>query len=65
MQSDLKPSGLPSDLNSTEKRLHPPAPKTQPRLDELLDEALEDTFPASDPVSITQPSKFRGAARKG
>jgi len=24
-------------------------------LDELLDEALEDTFPASDPLSITQP----------
>ena len=24
-------------------------------LDELLDEALEDTFPASDPPSMTQP----------
>ena len=25
-------------------------------LDEALDDGLEDTFPASDPVSITQPS---------
>ncbi len=25
-------------------------------LDEVLDGGLEDTFPASDPVSITQPS---------
>jgi hypothetical protein len=26
------------------------------KLDEKLDRALEDTFPASDPVSITEPS---------
>lgn len=25
------------------------------RLDEALDEGLEETFPASDPVSVTQP----------
>jgi hypothetical protein len=25
--------------------------------EEELDEGLEDTFPASDPVSVTQPSK--------
>ena len=25
-------------------------------LDRVLDDGLEDTFPASDPVSITQPS---------
>lgn len=25
------------------------------RLDEELDEALQDTFPASDPVKLTQP----------
>jgi nicotinate phosphoribosyltransferase len=25
-------------------------------LDKVLDEGLEDTFPASDPVSVTQPS---------
>ena len=26
------------------------------RLDEALDEGLEETFPASDPVSVTQPA---------
>lgn len=25
------------------------------RIDDLLDDALEETFPASDPVSVTQP----------
>lgn len=34
-----------------------PDPKTpdETHLDELLDEALEDSFPASDPPSMTQP----------
>ena len=64
MQSDLKPSDpKPSDLNSAEKRRHPAAPSIQPQVDELLDEALEDTFPASDPVSLTQPAKVRAATR--
>jgi hypothetical protein len=31
--------------------------KRKPKLDELLDEALEETFPASDPVSLSQPAK--------
>jgi hypothetical protein len=26
------------------------------RLDEALDEGLEETFPASDPVAVTQPA---------
>jgi hypothetical protein len=34
-----------------------PKPKDDKRrLDEKLDRALEDTFPASDPVAITQPA---------
>lgn len=42
-------------------------PKRQPALvtiDELLDEALNETFPASDPVALTQPSRRRRAALK-
>ena len=38
------------------------------RLDEALDEGLKETFPASDPVSVTQPapSKQEGdPKRKG
>jgi hypothetical protein len=41
-----------------------PAPKRQLAalaVDAMLDEALDETFPASDPVSLTQPSRRRRA----
>jgi hypothetical protein len=44
-----------------------PAPARGPALvaiDALLDEALDETFPASDPVALTQPSLRRRAALK-
>jgi hypothetical protein len=44
-----------------------PPPKRRPALvavDALLDEALAETFPASDPVALTQPSRQRRAALK-
>lgn len=31
--------------------------KEKKRLDRALDEGLEETFPASDPVNLTQPPK--------
>lgn len=31
--------------------------KEKEKLDERLDEGLEETFPASDPVNLTQPPK--------
>ncbi len=36
----------PKDVNNAEKR----------RLDEALEEGLEETFPGSDPVNVTQPA---------
>jgi hypothetical protein len=30
------------------------------RLEQALEEGLEETFPASDPVSVTQPSSTKG-----
>jgi hypothetical protein len=30
------------------------------RLDDALDEGLEETFPGSDPVSVTQPAPSEG-----
>jgi hypothetical protein len=30
------------------------------RLDEVLEEGLEETFPASDPVNVTQPAPSKG-----
>jgi hypothetical protein len=34
----------------------PTSAKTKRKLDDKLDHALEDTFPASDPVSFVEPS---------
>jgi hypothetical protein len=33
------------------------------RLDEALHEGLEETFPASDPVNVTQPAPSKGDHR--
>lgn len=33
-----------------------PSPSSKSKLDDKLDKALEDTFPASDPVAIAEPS---------
>jgi hypothetical protein len=53
---------LKADKTTKTKR---PAPKRQPAelaVDAMLDEALDETFPASDPVSLTQPSSRRRRA---
>jgi hypothetical protein len=39
------PRSDPKDVKATEKR----------QLDRALDEGLEETFPGSDPVNVTQP----------
>src|SRR3954453_15510844 len=39
-----------NEVKATEKRL----------LDEALEEGLKQTFPASDPVSVTQPAPSKG-----
>jgi hypothetical protein len=44
------PRSVPKDTKSAEKRL----------LDQALDEGLEETFPASDPVNVTQPPPSKG-----
>ena len=44
------PRSDPRDVKSAEKR----------RLDQALDEGLEETFPASDPVNVTQPPPSKG-----
>jgi hypothetical protein len=44
------PRSDPKTVKGAEKR----------RLDEALDEGLEETFPGSDPVSVTQPAPSKG-----
>ena len=38
--------------------------KRQERLERKLEEGLEDTFPASDPVAVTEPARERAAANR-
>jgi hypothetical protein len=42
----IAPRSKPTDAEDHEKR----------RLDEALEEGLEETFPGSDPVNVTQPA---------
>jgi hypothetical protein len=44
------PRSNPKDVKDAEKR----------RLDQALEEGLEETFPASDPVNVTQPPPSKG-----
>jgi hypothetical protein len=44
------PRSKPEDSKVAEKR----------RLDQALEEGLEETFPASDPVNVTQPPPSKG-----
>ena len=37
------------------KKVKKQDPKSKDELEQELDEALEETFPASDPPSVTQP----------
>jgi hypothetical protein len=37
--------------------------KEERRLEDSLEKGLEDTFPASDPVEVTQPPPTRGDKR--
>ena len=48
MSGPTSPS--PKDADNAEKR----------RLDEALEEGLEETFPGSDPVNVTQPPPSKG-----
>ncbi len=51
--------------HKAEKTTKTSAAKRHPaplNVDEMLDEALVETFPASDPVALTQPSRRRRAA---
>ncbi len=50
VRSGSRPRRVEKDAESVDKR----------RLDSALEEALEETFPASDPVNLTQPPPSKG-----
>ena len=46
---------------STPRRKHEkPDSEEKHRLDDALEEGLEETFPASDPVNVIQPAPSKG-----
>jgi nicotinate phosphoribosyltransferase len=48
------------------KPADPAKPKTKrERLEEALEEGLKETFPASDPVSVTEPAPTRPGNGRG
>ena len=47
------PKKVPEKPDAAEKR----------ELDNVLEEGLEETFPASDPVNVTQPAPSKGDQR--
>jgi hypothetical protein len=51
------------DKFDDDKRVNPPEGEEQDEEDEGLDEALYDTFPASDPVSVVQKGEPTAPAR--
>jgi hypothetical protein len=49
-------------MSMTGSRAHPETPKSREKrqLDEALEEGLQETFPGSDPVNVTQPAPSKG-----
>jgi hypothetical protein len=57
----LHPLPLPDQESAMARTIENTAKKDQSKDDDTkLDEALDDTFPASDPPSITDPTKHIG-----
>jgi hypothetical protein len=54
--SQAEPAGLERNVKDRTGKRREQAAVRRDRLDHALDRGLEDTFPASDPVSIIQPS---------
>lgn len=50
---------MPNKPKSAAAKAKHPKPDKQ-RLERELEEGLEDTFPASDPVAVTEPAAQRG-----
>ena len=47
---------MPRTTKPTKPKKPEPADEVKRRLDRALEEGLEETFPASDPVAVTEPA---------
>ncbi|MGE3148332.1 MAG: hypothetical protein AB7K04_04625 [Pseudorhodoplanes sp.] len=46
-------------IERVDQEREPRHPKERERLEKALDKGLEDSFPASDPINVTQPPPTR------
>ncbi|MEA2939349.1 MAG: hypothetical protein QOC56_2853 [Alphaproteobacteria bacterium] len=51
---------MDSDLLDEKKSQEDDEAKRQRRLEKSLEQGLEDSFPASDPINVTQPPPSKG-----
>jgi hypothetical protein len=51
---------MPGSRKAAPDKASPAASEEKRRLDDALEEGLEETFPASDPVNVTQPPPSKG-----
>jgi hypothetical protein len=51
---------MPGPRKATPDKAGTAASEEKRRLDDALEEGLEETFPASDPVNVTQPPPSKG-----
>ena len=47
-------------MSTPHKKPDKPENEEKRRLDDALEEGLEETFPGSDPVNVTQPAPTKG-----
>ena len=52
------------DADTKPKSDHKPKDPEKRKLDDALEKGLEESFPGSDPVSVTQPAPSKQDARK-
>ena len=53
----------PAPIDKLDDRSRGAKARKQPHRDDRLEEGLKETFPASDPVNVTQPAPSKGDHR--
>jgi hypothetical protein len=64
MADQLKRKPSSDEFEEDDKKKRADEAQERKRLEDELEEGLEDTFPASDPPAVTQPKKTTPAAGK-
>ncbi|MCD6026916.1 MAG: hypothetical protein K0R08_1435 [Solimicrobium sp.] len=64
----MKPQSISANKNGEQNEVKGKGPTTRPKAkktaEKKLDEAIEMSFPASDPIAIIQPSEHKASGTK-